>query len=1085
MSGPEKAKVEDPFIDQLVRMGWEYVTGNIDYPSATGRASFREVLLLDDLRRALRTINRTTDGKEWLDDGRISTAASALERLDASKLMEANEAVHNLLLTGVSVEGVADRDGGRMPTVHFIDWANPERNRFTVVSQFRIDEPSGQTHGFITPDLVLFVNGIPLVVVECKAPGICEPMASAVDQLQRYANQRNLDDTKRKSEGNERLFHYNAFTIATCFDEARVGTVGAQSVHFLQWKDVAPIPAVAFSKESATAQLGKAKLSNQELLVAGMLHKEHLIDLLRHFIVFEVEQGRTIKKVARYQQFRAVLAAVTRLETGKTLAQDGEFDRRGGIIWHTQGSGKSLSMVFLARKMRSHLTLRRFKIVIVTDRRDLQKQLSHTAELTGDVITTPTNTASLQRALKKPGPGLVFAMIQKYQSEDLGLGQGSKRFVPFPVLNESDAIVVIIDEAHRSHAKGLHANLTQALPRCAQIGFTGTPIIMGAKKKTHEIFGDWIDRYTIAQSEADGSTLPILYEGRTTQAKVADGRDLDEVFEDMFQERSKEELEAIKAKYATAGDVLEAEKLIAAKAKNMLRHYVDNILPNGFKAQVVAVSRLAAMRYQGALVAARDELLRDIAGLSSRALNATPEEASHLPDRTQFLLRARDHLDRLRQIEFAAVYSRAHNDPAVLDEWSDPDKVPKRIDDFKKPFEHKDPSRRSNLAFLIVKSMLITGFDAPIAQVQYLDRSIQEAELLQAIARVNRTYTRKHAGIVVDYCGVGNHLKKALKAYSKEDIADVEGGFRSIADELPNLRDRHLRVMAVFTDRDVALVDEQGCVDLLRDEQLRAEFTVKLQQFLKSLDTVLPRPEGLEFVADARALGIIAYRARQLYRDHSFVLGKDVGEKVRALIDQHIISLGIDPRIPPVSILDAKFDEKVKALPTPKARASEMEHALRYHIGEHENEDPEHFQKLSERLEGILTQFKDRWDEIEKELKDLLDAAIAGRGREIPGLNAETHAPFFGVLKLAVVGKAELSAEQQEQLAEAAVALVDHIRAEIRRVGFWTNAHAQEVLRKWIVQRLDEQDILPFARLPEVADRLLEVAQANQQRLAR
>ncbi len=1063
-------------------MGWEHVTGNIDYPSATGRASFREVLLLDDLRRALRTINRTADGKEWLDAARISTAVSALERLDASKLMEANEAVHNLLLTGVSVEGVADREGGRMPTVHFIDWQNPGRNRFTVVSQFRVDEPSGQTHGFITPDLVLFVNGIPLVVVECKAPGICEPMASAVDQLQRYANQRDIDNPSRKNEGNERLFHYNAFTVATCFDWARVGTVGAQSVHFLQWKDVAPIPAEAFSKESVAAQLGKGKLSNQELLVAGMLRKEHLIDLLRHFIVFEVDQGRTIKKVARYQQFRAVLAAAARLETGKTLAQDGEFDRRGGIIWHTQGSGKSLSMVFLARKMRSHPTLRRFKIVIVTDRRDLQKQLSQTAELTGDVITTPNSTASLQRALKKPGPGLVFAMIQKYQGD---IVTGPQKIAPFPVLNESEAIVVIVDEAHRSHAKGLHANLTKALPRCAQIGFTGTPIIMGAKKKTHEIFGDWIDRYTIAQSEADGSTLPILYEGRTTQAKVADGRDLDEVFEDMFQDRSKEELEAIKAKYATAGDVLEAEKLIAAKAKNMLRHYVDNILPNGFKAQVVAVSRLAAMRYQKALVAARDELLKDIAGLSSKAINATPEEASHLPERTQFLLRARGQLGRLQQIEFAAVYSRAHNDPAMLDEWSEPEKVPKRIEDFKKPFEHKDPEKRSNLAFLIVKSMLITGFDAPIAQVQYLDRSIQEAELLQAIARVNRTYTKKHAGIVVDYCGVGNHLKKALKEYSKEDIADIEGGFRSIADELPNLRDRHLRVVAVFTDRDVSLIDEQGCVDLLRDEQLRAEFTVKLQDFLKSLDTVLPRPEGLEFVADARALGIIAYRARQLYRDHTFVLGKDVGEKVRALIDQHIISLGIDPRIPPVSILDATFEDKVKALPTPKARASEMEHALRYHIGEHENEDPEHFQKLSERLEGILTQFKDRWDEIEKELKELLDAAIAGRARVIPGLDPQIHAPFFGVLQLAVGGKGEISAEQQEQLAEVAVALVDHIRAEIRLVGFWTNAHAQEVLRKWIVQRLDEQDILPFGKLPEVADRLLEVAKANQQRLAR
>ncbi len=1068
--------VESPFIDQLVRMEWKHVTGNLDHPTATGRESFREVLILDDLQKALRRINRTDAGAEWLDDARISTAVSALQHVGATKLIEANQAAHALLLSGVAVEGAPDWDGGRNQTVQFIDWQNWKNNRFTVMSQFRVDEPQGQARSFITPDLVLFINGIPLVVVECKAPASsAEPIAEAINQIQRYGNQRDWVDGH---EGNERLFHTNAFTVATCFDEARVGTISASSVHYLEWKDTSPV-----SLADVAASLGKKELSSQQRLVAGMLRPAHLLDILRHFIVFEVEGGKTIKKVARYQQFRAVHAAVERLVSGKTLAQDGEHDRRGGIIWHTQGSGKSLTMVFLVKKMRSHETLRRFKVVFVTDRRDLQKQLSDTAALTGDVVKIPGSAAKLREALVEKGPTLVFGNIQKYRESDDDEIEAEGE-AEFPVLNEDESILVMVDEAHRSHAKTLHGNLMKALPRSARIGFTGTPILMGAKKKTHEIFGEFIDRYTIQQSEADGATLKILYEGRTTDGAVADGRNLDELFEDMFREHTPEELDVIRAKYATREDVLEAEKLIAAKARDMLRHYVENILPNGFKAQVVAVSRRATVRYHNALLAARAELVAEIEALDADVIGKSEEEASLLPKRTQFLLRARLLHARIKELEFAPVFSvGSHNDPADWAEWTDRSKVEKRIADFKKPFDHKDPEKRSNLAFLIVKAMLITGFDAPIAQVQYLDRGIREAELLQAIARVNRTYAKKTAGIVVDYYGVAAHLKTALAAYSAED---VEGALRSIHDELPTLRDRHLRAVGVFTDRETEINDEDACVRILRDEHVRAEFTVKLKLFLNSLDTVLPRPEGLPHVRDARRLAVIALRARNLYRDDGLrPIGKDVGEKVRRLIDDHIVSLGIDPKIPPISILDAKFDEQAKATTAGRTRASEMEHALRYHLRKHLDEDPEHYGRLSERLEQILVELKGRWDEVEAALKGLIDEARKGRREAIAGLDAEIHAPFYGVVKLAVAGKGELPPADKQRFAAVAVELVDHIRQEIRIVGFWTNAHAQDVLRKWIVGCLDEHDILAFAKLPEVADRLMEVAKANHERLAR
>ena len=511
---PEYEKVERPFIDQLISMRWKWTTGNLSEPSVTGRESFREVILREDLRRAIEKINLDDDGKPWLDEGKTNQAISALERIGAAKLIEANQAATELLLKGTAVEGVPGWDGGRERTIHYIDWDHPENNTFRAINQFRVAEPGGQAHKHIDPDIVLFVNGIPLVVVECKRPPHNaehseEKIVEAVDQLQRYANQRHRVDA---NEGNEKLFHTNQFVVATCFDEARAAAVTAESIYYLEWKDTSPVPMA-----EVASSLGRERLSSQEMLVAGMLRPAHLLDIVRHFIVFDQTGGKTVKKVARYQQFRAVNKAVERLETGKTRREDGEYDRRGGIIWHTQGSGKSLTMVFLVRKMRSSQQLRRFKVVVVTDRTALQRQLAETAELAGEPVKVGKKIARVKELLAEHGPGLVFAMIQKYQERDPDTGDAEpgedgvdldriEDVGAFPELNEDESILVIVDEAHRSHASALHGNLLTALPNCARIGFTGTPIIMGKpKKRTHQIFGEFLDRYTIRQSEEDGA----------------------------------------------------------------------------------------------------------------------------------------------------------------------------------------------------------------------------------------------------------------------------------------------------------------------------------------------------------------------------------------------------------------------------------------------------------------------------------------------------------------------------------------------------------------------------------------------------
>ncbi|MFU8807099.1 MAG: UvrB domain 3-containing protein, partial [Bradymonadaceae bacterium] len=523
----------------------------------------------------------------------------------------------------------------------------------------------------------------------------------------------------------------------------------------------------------------------------------------------------------------------------------------------------------------------------------------------------------------------------------------------------------------------------------------------GDKKRTHEIFGEFIDRYTIRQAEADGATLPILYEGRTAEGVVAEGRNLDDVFEDMFGELSAEELERIKQKYATTGHVLEAEKLIAAKARDMLRHYVATILPNGFKAQVVASSRLATVRYHAAFMEARAELVTAIEALDPLELAAGEEKLEGFDDERRFLIRASRYLKIIRELEFAPIISGSQNDDADWLTWTDTNKIALRIGRFKLPLFHEEPKKRDPLAFLIVKSMLLTGFDAPIVQAMYLDRPIKEAELLQAIARVNRTYPKKTAGLVVDYYGVARHLKEALAAYSADDI---EGALQSLKDEIPKLRDRHHRVITVFTSRGIEdLSDIEACAGLLRDDRVRAEFQVLLKRFLETLDLVLPRPEALPYVESARRFGQIQNRAGKFGTTDELVLGKDIGAKVRKLIDDHLISVGIDQSIPPVSILDAHFDEEIGRHRNDRAKASDMEHALRYHIRKNFDEDPAHYQKLSERLDHILETQKGRWEDLYEALRELVEREREGHERE---------SPFLGVLR-EEMGLAELSVQRR------------------------------------------------------------------------
>ncbi|MGX4643469.1 type I restriction endonuclease subunit R [Massilia sp. SYSU DXS3249] len=1102
--GWELEDVEKPFVAQLQTLGWSHIVGSLDDPAVTGRSDFAEAIQEGVLRSQLRALNPGVDGAPWLDDERLFEAVAAITRLGTHKLMEANEKATALLVRGLTVEGLTGWDGGRGQTIRYIDWETPANNRFTVINQYRVDCPPGFNSGkaFIVPDLVLLVNGIPLVVVECKSPSIPEPLAEAVDQLRRYSNQRKAAFEVDDNEGNEALFATNQLLVATSFDEARVGCVGAAFEHYAQWKTVVG-PDGKGSEIEVTHGLDKPALSEQERLIAGLLTPSHLLDIVKNFMLFMQASGQTIKTVCRYQQYRAVNRAIARLKTGQTRLQHGEHDTRGGIIWHTQGSGKSLTMVFLVRKMRADTQLRRFKVIVVTDRKDLQGQLSVTATLTGEAVDVAESTVGVKALARRKGPGLIFATIQKYRDPDTaGDAPLTAADLPkvedpkatykvsekFEVLNEDDSILVLVDEAHRTQAGDLHANLLAGLPNCARIGFTGTPIIMGEKKRTHEIFGEFIDRYTIKEAEADGATVPVLYEGRTANGAIKDGASLDELFEDLFRQHTPEELEAIKKKYATKGHIFDAPAIIADKAHDIIRHYVTNILPNGYKAQVVAYSRLSAIRYFSALKQARDELLAEAEALSPEDKALDDESLCQRSAKLQAMVQAWRYRDTLARIEFAPIISGSNNDDPGWKKWTDGTAHEQLIKRFKKPLFNAKPERTDPLAFLVVKSMLLTGFDAPIEGVMYLDRPIREAELLQAIARVNRTGFGKRCGIVVDYYGVAQHLKEALAAYADED---VEGALASLKDEVPVLRSRHLRVVDLFRQRGIESLDDiEACVEVLGSEQLRAEFAVKLKAFLGSLDTVLPRPEGLPYSGDAKRLAYIYARARNRYKDTP-VLGKDVGAKVRKLIDDHVISLGVDPKIPPIQLTDAEFDTHIAREANDRAKASEMEHAIRSHISKHADEDPVLYRKLSEHLNDILKTLGEKWDEVISQLQKIIGELRTGTAgsADAPSDLPEHCAPFLRTVLDVICNGQTPSAPELLRLKDVTVDLVDLLVQELQgNRDIWSpyKRAAQEGLNTQLFEYLMRlrPPLVDTDKAGLLADKLMEQARANHDKLA-
>jgi len=669
----EDSLAEQPTLQWFREIGYEMAFGPDISPGGASpeRESFGQVVLTGRLRKALSRLN------PHLPSNALEDALHQLLHLDAPNLIENNRRFHSFIRSGIKVEVVNDEGDRVGDHVWIFDFDNPENNDFLAVNQFSVVSGENKRR----PDVVVFVNGLPLAVLELKNPGSeLGTVKTGYRQLQKYKFQV------------PELFYYNEILITSDLLSARHGTITGGWEFFFPWKTV-------------TGEEMPLKDSPElEVMVCGMFEKSRLLDIIRNFVVFESDGGSYVKKMAMYHQYHAVNAAVEETVRASSL----EGDRKVGVVWHSQGAGKSLSMIFYAAKIMQHSALENPTLLILTDRNDLDSQIYKKNFCKApDLVPYPKQAESikdLKQKLSVPAGGVIFSTIQKF---------GTRKGERYPLLSKRRNIVVIADEAHRSQYRELAGNVRDGLPNASFIGFTATPIELD-DRSTRVVFGNYISIYPINQAVEDGATVPIYYEGRL--AKLHQTNEfIDIEFDEITEQEEIEVKHKLKSKWARLESIVGADDRLREIAHDIVEHFSQRKIDG--KGMVVCMSRRIAVRMW--------ELIMSIPGASEAAVvisGSTDDPPNFKP-----------HIRSKRQMEEIGARFKDPNDPLKL---------------------------------VVVRDMWLTGFDVPVLHTMYVDKPMRDHNLIQAIARVNRVFRDKPGGLIVDYIGIADDLRKSLRIYS-------------------------------------------------------------------------------------------------------------------------------------------------------------------------------------------------------------------------------------------------------------------------------------------------------------------------------
>lgn len=937
--GSEFIQSEQPALHLLQQMGYHYVAGA---SLAAERTDAGDVVLAGRLRSAIARLNPE------LDAANQQRAFERITQVAATSLMEANQKIWAMLRGGEFTLKQLTNGREHYVPVRFIDYTTPSENDFLVVSQARFP---GRTFTAI-PDIVVYVNGLPLGVIECKAGNAANAWDSAWNDLDAY--QRN----------NESLFHYNQICAGIWQVGGQYGAIGTPQPFYSHFR--------ADAEPALTALLDGRLPTAQDILLYNLFRPERLLDVVRHFVLFELDEGRTIKKLPRYQQWRAVNRTIAKLK------QHGQ----GGVVWHTQGSGKSLTMAYLVRKLRAEeYGFDNPTVLILTDRNDLDQQITATFQNIGFPVQQASSVAHLDKMLRNDYGGIITTTIQKFQQADKNattddtpdedgltrterhiidnllvqtkraLQDGkwtevSREEIQLEVLATKENLYVLVDEAHRSHYGFLAAFMRSVLPNAKFIAFTGTPISKEDKSTLAEFYGnEYLDVYTIKESVADGATVELLYDAGIARLDVKKA-ELDAAFDDQFSKESEEKKsklkdEALRKYQFSSGRIRDI-------SMHLLEHYHNKIFQDGHKAILVCSGRQAALDYQQTLLNLKKEGFHNFTTRVVVSLGSPKSDPI-----------AADHYERL-------TWNRENPDEPLDILLTPSEEIKAVIDNFKLPFGNETELDKSgkkrkydNTAILIVSDMLLTGYDAPIAGCLYLDKHLKEHNLLQAIARVNRTYRGKNAGFIIDYCGITGALIQALDIFSGDLRPDDI--LRNLNDEIPRLELNHGKLLSfakpIRIDRSYqrdAFID--ALVRYIEPLHLRDQFKELLKAFNKSISIVLPNQAAMKYQSDFKLFNEIKLKARNTYPDdEELKISADESRMLQQLINDHLIAQGVTNLLAePVSILDRdKFNADIINAST-ATRELKMRNQLKYTIKVGMDRNPDFFKPLAQRLDNLL-----------------------------------------------------------------------------------------------------------------------------------
>lgn len=1051
-----------PALQMLIKMGYHYIAPEEALELREHRQS--NVILTSVLRTQLQKINKI-DYKGQLHDfseGNINLAINELKELPVHLgFINANQHFYDSITLGKSFEQNIDSDRKSF-SFKYIDWENPENNIFHVSEEFAVTR-SNRSDTY-RPDIVLFINGIPMVVIECKSNAIKYPIDEAVSQ--HYRNQ--------QEDGIRDLYVYSNLLLSLAVSEAKYATTVTPIKFWSVWKekflnekqekdfnqDLFDLKQAELPKES-NAEIFKSryfstiqhfkelkkevqKVTEQDRLLYSLCRPERLLELMFRFILFD--DG--IKKITRYQQYFGITKTIKRIEQ---LGSNGK--RKGGVIWHTQGSGKSLTMVMLAEQIALSKKIKNPKIILVTDRIDLNSQITETFQKCNIPVEEASTGKHLIELLKSPSDAVITTIINKFKA---AVNQEPDGF-------SSSEIFILIDEGHRSQYKTFNVKMQKTFPNGCFIAFTGTPL-MKSEKNTANKFGGIIDEYTIKDAVEDGAVVPLLYEGRHNSIMVNE-KPLDNFFDKVSEPLTKYGKAGLKRKYSSKNAINKADQVIYDRAWDISDHFVDFVQGTGFKAQLVAPNKTTAILYR--------KYLNEIGKVSSDVVVSAPDTRENYEDAFE---------------ENENLVLSFHK--AMMDKYGTQEKYERSIINAFKKQEFPE--------IIIVVDKLLTGFDAPTNRVLYLTRSLKEHTLLQAIARVNRVAEGKDYGLIIDYYGNLENLDKAIEIYSNSDEMnpdDVKGSVTNVKDVIKDLPQAHSEVWDIFSPIKNKYDTEAYAVHL-GDEEQRHLFYEKLSKFTRLFGLAM---STIEFNDVKNDTVIEKYKKdskffiqlridvkRRYFDDIDF---KEYEPQVQKLIDKHITADGEVLKITqPIDIFNkTQRDDEVEKLVGKAAKADHIAARTSKGISIKLDEDPVFYKKLSELIKQTIVDYKQsRIDETEylNRIREIEATFLSGKQDHVPAIIAED--------KIAIAFYNQINTQlanfliEKEKNAQIAIIVKDILAQNIfdgsKTIIDWKR---NKDLEKQIISELDDyfysisleiEQTIPFELLDVFIEEIIKIA---------